>query len=1050
MNTPTLSPSRQEDAETVRIAFELGAVSRSVYMNLLRRIYREQRAEDAAAVLAKQKAREAKLKAQRKAQRERAKARRAPVAVSAEVRIPVKKASGKGDVFEIRRTVVFTAPANKVKQVLAEKIAELVAKTETDSPIVMSGLAKTTSVSTTPIGVGASATATFMKQAGSLFLDGEERHEFDSGEGCCVFDWLEQRYGDVRGCKKLATRAALVALFGAEALETGVRPIDLDAFCDAAGCRQYALDETHKVIHHYTPAKLNNNIPPLVYRVKNGHLYPIVSEAASVCQMVARATTLAHERKPAEVEEVAADPLEVVVLEQDDRTPEEQLVAICQAQTTEAYSRKKAPLTYVDGRLASFKLNGTLYTFAEDEMLNAARRVFDMNGYLWRGESIPTMLKGQMDHLSLTERSSFNPHANAALLQAKSRAHYGHLLGDACETLEPAESRWAADICKAYSSCIIKPAADWLIYDSACEWVPWFGSVVVPGLYFVKTDDMRLFHGSNIYSHTIIQRAAAEGIAFELLHHYAPRRVLARDYFATLVESVKLACQGDWSLMKLFFNALVGTMARTSFKTTTARMDTDVNRVWADFNNKEAGGSPFINRVGESGYYIYGRHRETEVAEHNLPMWIQILDQSNILLFDLVKAGEAAGGKLVGRKTDCAVFDGGEPLPELPGVGGWRPCEVPTMRAAKPAEVRGLSPVICEREGWNILPITSSSEVDAAFSVLKKSRGLMITGFAGTGKSHLIKMLRARWIASGKRQAISMAFTNKAAINIGGKTIHRVLAIDAKGKINLRGLRQKYGRAAVLIIVDEISMISSDLWRKLAEVKKALPQSVWILAGDRGQLPPVGEEDADHFNSSTVQFLANGTHINLTEIQRYDLELAAAAANARNGLPVSLPVSGVLAGARHIAYLNRTRKAINEQMNQKRGEFVPYDGDHEMPQSAWLYAGLPVAAYKTRSESGEVAFANGERFTVVAVGKRVKMVSQRPEGEHFAEVGLDEFHSWFVLDFCATVHKSQGDTIDGPVCIHDAERMSRKAFYTALTRAKKLSQITVGCPISQS
>lgn len=45
------------------------------------------------------------------------------------------------------------------------------------------------------------------------------------------------------------------------------------------------------------------------------------------------------------------------------------------------------------------------------------------------------------------------------------------------------------------------------------------------------------------------------------------------------------------------------------------------------------------------------------------------------------------------------------------------------------------------------------------------------------------------------------------------------------------------------------------------------------------------------------------------------------------------------------------------------------------------------------------------------------------------------------MNFETTVDKFQGWTIDGRFNIHEVEKMSFEALYTALTRAKRLSDI---------
>lgn len=877
-------------------------------------------------------------------------------------------------------------------------------------------------------------TAVKMKQAGSLFLDGEEQHDFDTGAGVCVFDWIRKRYGGVRGCMKIATMESLTEILGEEAIERGVSATDLDRVCDALRCRQYALDETNEIIHTYTPTKLNNNVPPLVYRVKNNHFYPIVKEASSICQL-GRATNQAQAKKEAKEEEKEA--LEIVVLPESDESKIAQVVRICREAETEVYGRGSVPLNYSDDGLVSFKLGGKLYLWEQDEMIEATRKIYDMNEQTYDGSTIPKMILGQLSYLGLTEKSTLNPHAMSVLAQAKNRVHYGRMAAE-----QPAE--WAADIIKCYSSCLLAPMEDWCVFSATDEWQAWDGELKT-GVYFVATDDMRLFHGSNVYSRAIIQKAISAGIPHTVLYQLRPSKVLPSSYFQEMVDGIQTLCKGDISLMKWFFNIFVGMLGKSTHTTVTARMDTDINTVWNEYNADKPG-KPFI--TAHDGYYVYGRQHRMELAEHNLPMWIQILDWSNIKLFDLVQQVEATGGVLVGRKTDCAVFLGGDLVEKLE-VGGVRRCEVPVkMSEMKPASWRSLSPACCETDSWIIAPVSSSSQVAEATQALTTHQGALLTGYAGTGKTYLAKQIAENFDGP----ILRMAPTNKAALNIGGRTIHKELKIDMAGKFNLRGLRQKYASKRVLIIVDEASMIGSDLWRKLVELKKALPQSVWLLLGDEGQCRPVGEENQDFFESSMVRFLASGLRINLTQIQRYDPELAELALQIRMGEEFIKRRGRVMAG-RHLCYFNATRKRLNAQLNEKRGVFVAATDD-DGTQDAWLYPGCPLIAVRNFSRGGDLYCVNAEQFVVRSVTEsKLVVVSQRPEGErltpdgrtspaeHVWDLATADFHRWFHLNFASTVHKSQGDTITGPITIWDHDAMDARLLYTAVTRAKKLDQI---------
>jgi len=892
-------------------------------------------------------------------------------------------------------------------------------ETESDVEVVWKLSSYKVEKKTKVVSTSVAKSAVKMKEAGSLFLDGEEQHEFDTGMGTCVFDWIIKRYGAVRGCIKTATKEALQAILGSEALENGVSAVDLNAVCDVLRCRQYALDETNQIIHAYTPEKLNNNVPPLVYRVKNGHFYPIVNEATSICQM-GRATTLAQKAKEEKVE--VAKTLEIVMLPlPENKNKFSQVVQICKEQNVEVYSRGAVPLRFSDEEgLVSFELNGKMYLWENDEMIDATKKIYELNGLNYDGSTIPGMINRSLS----IEKSALNPHVMSVLSQAKNRVHYGRLE-------KPVEGEWAADIVKCYSSCIMEPQEEFYMYSSTDEWKPW-DHQLLPGLYFVETEDMRLFHGSNVYSLAMIQRATSAGIEFTIRSQLRPSKTMPKTYFDNMVNFIKDVCKNDISLMKWFFNIFVGMLGKSKHSTITARMDTDVNTIWAEYN-AEKPGKPFI--TSHDGYYFYGRNHKIELAEHNLPIWIQILDWSNIKLFDLISEVEATGGVLVGRKTDCAVFVGGS-LVERNVVGGVRFCEVPEMKEAKPVEHRSLSSTICETDDWNMGSVYSSSQIEEATAALMENGGALLTGYAGTGKTYLAKKIAETFDGP----ILRMAPTNKAALNIGGRTIHKELKIDMSGKFNLKGLRRKYGNGRVFIIVDESSMIGSMLWRKLVELKKALPKSIWLMLGDEGQCRPVGEETMDFFESSMVKYLAGNLKMDLTEIQRYDPKLAEMALAIRMGLPFEKRMGRVMSG-RHLCYFNNTRQYLNRLLNEKRGIFLASDSENGC-QDAYLYEGCPVIAYRNYSKTSKIFCVNAEQFTVRSVtAEKLVVVCVRPEGEHVWDLPTADFHKWFHLNFASTVHKSQGDTLSGPVTIWDSDAMDKRILYTAVTRAKSHDQI---------
>jgi len=112
-------------------------------------------------------------------------------------------------------------------------------------------------------------------------------------------------------------------------------------------------------------------------------------------------------------------------------------------------------------------------------------------------------------------------------------------------------------------------------------------------------------------------------------------------------------------------------------------------------------------------------------------------------------------------------------------------------------------------------------------------------------------------------QVKKIAPTNKVALNLKGSTIHKFLNMDIEGndstkKINYIKNNVKY------IFVDEISMVTKELWRILAFVKHATGIK-FLLIGDDKQLPPVEDDNVeDYFTHPTVKCLCNNNRNILT------------------------------------------------------------------------------------------------------------------------------------------------------------------------------------------
>ena len=164
------------------------------------------------------------------------------------------------------------------------------------------------------------------------------------------------------------------------------------------------------------------------------------------------------------------------------------------------------------------------------------------------------------------------------------------------------------------------------------------------------------------------------------------------------------------------------------------------------------------------------------------------------------------------------------------------------------------------------LPVSSASslsldglsfEQQHAFRKFKKGHNLFITGPGGTGKSHLIKTIKAECENHGVKHAVC-ALTGCAAVllNCCAKTIHSWSGIGlGAGEIHeIVGKVLKNRRASTnwkttrVLIVDEVSMLSMKIFDVLNRVGQTVRKNFsmpfggiqLVFIGDFFQLPPVG------------------------------------------------------------------------------------------------------------------------------------------------------------------------------------------------------------------
>ena len=340
--------------------------------------------------------------------------------------------------------------------------------------------------------------------------------------------------------------------------------------------------------------------------------------------------------------------------------------------------------------------------------------------------------------------------------------------------------------------------------------------------------------------------------------------------------------------------------------------------------------------------------------------------------------------------------------------------------------------------------------------LIVKNRGGYGSGRGGTGKSHLLKMLKKFFEDDGFIVDV-IAFTHVQAANIDGGTIRHHLHARIRSKRHV-------------IIVDESSMVSLRLWAVLATLQ--FTGSHFVVLGDvAGQLPPI--QDAHRLDywrqieeSGFMHGLCRGLRVELNKFRRFEegapgdyehfefvgsiyperVSFEEALARARAHYPWR---DGVFDGTTLVA-TNASRIAVNAETNRRLAppgaRFVraePNPKAPSQPQDAFLWPGLILASATT-----DRLLKNGLRYKILEVGETTSLQrvddEGRAKGEPF-QMPEKEVVRDLRLQHAITYDSSQARTIYGPLRLEQTSHrhFSHRRLIVGLGRGPVGRQIMV-------
>lgn len=922
-----------------------------------------------------------------------------------------------------------------------------------------------------------------LKKIGALIIDGFEKQSWNTETDRCVFDYIENYYKDDKNVpKKAFNKESYELFFGGD--ENGASVSEICDWCNFYRIPMIAVDcDYNKILTHYPTNSIKTR--SLIFMAKNGHIYPILEKHKRKSLSMSHSNLIkgGGVKIIKEIKEKEKK-LKIEFIEADTR--DERLYKICEKMLEKGKDIiPKNIISSLKG-ISSFILEDKKYIFKKEEKSIIEKYLGDE----YKGETISKYVNEVFKNIELPY-SKPNSITNKLINQigVKDKAHLGgrasnNTIEDFKFNINPDWKRFknpkAFDINKCHRYILQNPKEKWGILTFKDSFIDFDYNkhMNIPlGLYYIETEDETLFLKTGLYSSCMVMQALKDKIIkFENIKKLLiPSKKLEKNTFSNIDISKIIDKNNKFSydLEKNIYNSLSGCLGKSYKKISKnyISMNYDECHNYLIKNNESKCTKyekiiidPYKNienllnspkEIYE--FYCYGKEEEILLDKNNVFMYHQILDQQALMLYNYsMEFTKGDLSKILYRKSDCIVIED----PDMEHIkksgllhnsrfGLMKEEELPTSIYSKEYTHNKIDFKQYEGEWKLINDIKTSNDYNQLIKIIDDKESIMINSPGGYGKSYMIEKISEHY---GEDNIIKCAFTNVAAKNIKGKTIHSTFKYDEENESISKLILKKYmNKKYKCIIIDEISTISGNLWSIFDSIKDNINIPI-ICFGDWFQLKPI--DNIDYKNHNIIKRLTNNYIANLQwhekcrQTKEYNEILNDIRINKtfdenqyehikdKNELPKF-----------NICFHNDIRREINEYLNMKEKHGYEIDIENRQFNDCFDYfkvklaVGVPIMSLENNKK---LNIFNGQRYLIKEIiqDKEQQLIITLDDNDNTI-INLNQYKKYFTLCYAMTNHKVQGLTINEPYCIHECrhERSDIRWKYTALSRAKNQQQI---------